>query len=117
MNKTINIENAPNYFWGNECKSYLLTDSENLSVKLETMSANTSEQLHFHSKSTQVFFIIQGIAVLEIDSLKYELKPNDSITIFPNQKHYIKNETQFEIKFLVISQPNTNNDRTNLTDI
>jgi mannose-6-phosphate isomerase-like protein (cupin superfamily) len=117
MSNIINKQNADNYIWGNNCLSYFLCDTEHLSVKLETMPPNTSEQLHFHVKSIQVFFILKGKAIINMDGKVFELKENESITINSLQKHYIKNETQSEIEFLVISQPNTRNDRNNVTDI
>lgn len=117
MSSIINKQNADNYTWGNNCLSYLLCDTEKLSVKLETMPPNTTEQLHFHTKSTQVFFIIKGTANFSVNETVFEVKEHESISVNPMQNHLIKNETSSEIELLVISQPGTKNDRTNVTDI
>lgn len=117
MNKIISIKDAIQYSWGVDCKAYVIADSINLSIKFETMPANSTEQLHYHNNAVQVFWIQQGNATFIIDDIKYELKPNQSITIYPKQQHFLINESLEELQFLIISQPNTTNDRINVAHI
>lgn len=114
MTSITNIHNALSYSWGKNCKSFLLNESDGLSVKLETMPPDTTEQLHYHNHATQVFFILTGNAAFIVDGNSFELQANDSLTILPGQKHLIKNESNRDLTFLVISQPDTQNDRINL---
>ena len=104
--------NSEHYIWGADCDSWVLNNSENLSVKQEKMPANTSEKLHFHEKAEQFFYILKGEAMFYINNEKFSVKLGESITIIPKSKHYISNQSQEELEFLVISSPSTNNDRT-----
>ncbi|SIP98480.1 Mannose-6-phosphate isomerase, cupin superfamily [Chryseobacterium sp. RU37D] len=103
--------NSEHYIWGNVCDSWVLKDSQNLSVKQEMMPAGTAEKLHFHETAEQVFYILEGEAVFYINEKKNSVKKGESITILPKSKHYISNECQNNLEFLVISSPSTNNDR------
>lgn len=104
--------NSEHYIWGENCDSWILLDSENLSVKQESMPSGTKEKLHFHSRSQQFFFILKGVATFYIENEKHIISEQQGIRITPNTKHLIANETENQLDFLVISQPTTNNDRT-----
>jgi mannose-6-phosphate isomerase-like protein (cupin superfamily) len=104
--------NSEHYIWGNNCDSWILNNSESLSVKQEKMPPDTSEKLHFHEKAEQFFYIVKGEATFYIDDAKFSIKREESITVLPKSKHCISNESSEELEFLVISSPSTNNDRT-----
>lgn len=104
-------DNSEHYIWGNNCDSWVLRNSQNLSVKQEKMPANTSEKLHFHENAEQFFYILKGEAVFYVNNEKFSVKSGESISILPKAKHYISNEFQEDLEFLVISNPTTNNDR------
>ena len=103
--------NSEYYIWGNGCDSWILKDSQKLSVKQEIMPSGTSEKLHFHEFAEQFFYILKGEAVFYINDEKFSLKAGESITVLPKSKHYISNESMEDLEFLVISNPSTNNDR------
>ena len=77
------------------------------------MPPGTKEQLHFHFKAQQFFYILKGTATFYSNHEKSTVEANTGILIPAGVKHYIANETQFEIEFLVVSQPTTTNDRKN----
>lgn len=103
--------NSQHYIWGSNCDSWVLNDSDDLSVKQEKMPAGTAEKLHFHERAEQVFYILKGEAILHINNEKFQVKSGESISIKPGSKHFISNESEEEIEFLVISSPSTHNDR------
>jgi mannose-6-phosphate isomerase-like protein (cupin superfamily) len=103
--------NALHYLWGNNCDSWVLNDTPELSIKLESMPPGTKEMLHYHEKAQQFFFILKGTASFYSDDKKHILAPQQGITVLPDQKHFIANETDGVLEFLVISQPSTHNDR------
>ncbi|HXP48680.1 MAG TPA: cupin domain-containing protein [Bacteroidia bacterium] len=109
-----NKETAKHYTWGQNCSSWVLADTAGLSVKQESMPSNTKEQLHFHKNAQQFFYILKGVATFYSDGDKDTIGANTGILIPAGTKHYIANETQHELEFLVISQPSTNEDRFNL---
>lgn len=104
--------NSEHYIWGNGCDSWILKDSQNLSVKQEIMPSGTAEKLHFHEKAEQFFYVLKGEAVFYLNGEKFFVKSGESIIILPKSKHYISNESEDDLEFLVISNPSTNNDRT-----
>lgn len=106
-----NKENSEHYFWGNNCDSWILMDTKNLSIKSEKMPPNTHEEMHFHQNAQQFFYILKGKASFYIDEKKIEILEQNGISIQPLQKHFIANETSDDLEFLVISNPSTNNDR------
>jgi mannose-6-phosphate isomerase-like protein (cupin superfamily) len=108
-------ENSEHYIWGNGCDSWVLRDDRNLSVKQEKMPSGASENLHFHEYAEQFFFILKGEAVFYSDDEKIFVKAGEGISILPGSKHYISNESNEELEFLVISSPSTNNDRIEIT--
>jgi mannose-6-phosphate isomerase-like protein (cupin superfamily) len=110
-NKVIDINTASHYVWGEKCDSWILSDTNGLSVKLESMPAGSKEKLHFHTNALQFFFILKGSATFYLDNEKNIVKEQQSLSIQPNTKHLIANETTEKLDFLVISQPSTNNDR------
>lgn len=103
--------NSEHYIWGNGCDSWILKDSIQLSVKQERMPAGTAEKLHFHEVAEQLFYILKGEAVFYIDNGKFQVRAGESISIQPQSKHFISNESLEETEFLVISNPSTHNDR------
>lgn len=113
------LQNSEHYKWGNNCDSYVLLNNKNLSVKFEKMPPKTTEEKHFHKFSQQYFFIINGNVEFEITNSSKEIqkimvRENEGIHIPSNTEHKILNFSENEIKFLVISQPSTDNDRENV---
>lgn len=104
-------ENSEHYVWGNQCDSWVLRDSQNLSVKQEKMPSGTSEKPHFHEYAEQFFYILTGEATFYLNDERLTVKAGESISILPGSKHNISNETSEDLEFLVISSPSTNNDR------
>jgi mannose-6-phosphate isomerase-like protein (cupin superfamily) len=86
-------------------------EEDTLSVKQEQMPAGTSEQLHYHEKAMQFFFILKGIATFEIEGNKIEIKQQQGLHIKPGLHHRIINNTKDELEFLLCSQPSALNDR------
>ena len=109
-------QNAEHYTWGNNCDGWVFVDSNELSVKLELMPAQTAESLHYHKKAQQFFFILKGIATFEVDDKHFSVKENEGFHIAAKKKHRIINNSDSDIEFILSSQPSTNNDRFNLDD-
>jgi mannose-6-phosphate isomerase-like protein (cupin superfamily) len=102
------------YRWGDDCHGWNFVDTDELSVKQELMPPDTAEQLHYHEKATQMFFILKGRAIMTINGVESMLKPEQGILILPGQKHFISNNDQADLEFILYSYPSTKNDRINL---
>ncbi len=110
----IDKNTAQQYSWGQDCLSFVLTDTDGLSIKQESMPPYTAEKLHFHRKAQQFFFVIKGEAKFYVDNETVIVSPMQGIHIRPGAQHYVENVTDEDIGFLVISQPSTANDRTDV---
>lgn len=107
-------ETSEHYTWGQNCDGWHLLKSGTLSIIQEKMPAGTEEILHFHHKSQQFFYILSGIASFELEGKTIEVRANEGLHIEPFQKHKIKNVSNTELHFLVISEPKAHGDRTNI---
>ena len=101
------------YKWGSDCDGWNFVDEESLSVKQELMPAGTSEVKHFHQSAQQFFFILKGIATLEIEDATIQVNEGEGLHIEPGSKHRILNESNEDLEFILCSQPSTKNDRIN----
>ena len=104
-------QNTEHYVWGGNCDSWVLLDSQELAIKQEIMPPKSKEILHFHKNAQQFFFILKGKATFIVDGETFEIAENSGFHIEPNKNHLIRNPSDIDLEFLVISNPSTNNDR------
>ncbi|KAA0550059.1 cupin domain-containing protein [Bacillus sp. BGMRC 2118] len=99
------------YKWGADCEGWIFASNDTQTMILERMPPHTREQRHYHKYAKQLFFIIQGTAVIEIDGEAFILHEQEAIEIEKGLPHQIVNNSGEDIVFFVISQPPTVNDR------
>lgn len=116
MGELCDKNSATHYRWGDNCDCWVLTETEGLSVKQERMPAGTREQLHFHARAQQFFFILRGEATFYIAGKKLTVSEQQGIRVQPKVNHFIANETEADLDFLVISEPSTRDDRITVED-
>lgn len=104
-------QNSEEYDWGFKCKGWHLVNTNELSVIQELMPSGTEEIEHKHSKSQQFFYVLKGEATFLVNGKRHHVKSNQGIHIQPNISHQIKNETDENLEFIVISQPHSHGDR------
>ncbi|MEO6499789.1 MAG: cupin domain-containing protein [Mucilaginibacter sp.] len=102
------------YTWGDDCHGWTFVDTGELSVKQELMPPDTAEKPHYHKKATQVFFILKGRAVFNIDGVEHLLREQQGIEVKPGQKHFISNKWDVDLEFILYSQPSAQYDRINI---
>jgi len=105
-------KNAAHYKWGNNCDGWHLLKTDSLSVIQERMPLSASEKLHFHMQSQQLFYILSGTATFEIEGEIFTVNSHETIHVPKGKKHYIANLGPAELEFLVISEPKSHGDRT-----
>jgi mannose-6-phosphate isomerase-like protein (cupin superfamily) len=110
----INTAISKHYKWGENCDGWSLVENGGLSVKEEQMPAGTSEQLHYHEKAGQFFYILSGILVFEVEGERLTVNEKSGIYIDAGKKHRVMNMSESSVRFLVISQPSTAEDRMNI---
>ncbi|MBO0790470.1 MAG: cupin domain-containing protein [Ktedonobacteraceae bacterium] len=108
----ISKQNAEHFTWREVCDGwYLVNQPSRLTVLQERMPPGSSEARHFHREAYQFFFVLSGIATLEIDGQPYELHPQEGAEVPPLIPHQMSNLSDAPMEFLVISQPNSRDDR------
>ncbi len=88
-----------------------MVNTKELSVIKERMPPGTSEVKHFHNKARQFFYILKGTASFEIGESEQIVNQNEGIEIPPNIPHKIINNSENDLTFLVISQPESHSNR------
>jgi mannose-6-phosphate isomerase-like protein (cupin superfamily) len=115
MNKLVtSTQNAQHYTWGSQCDGWHLLRSDSLSVIQERMPPGTAEQMHYHNRAQQVFYILSGTATFELEEETVTVEAGQSIHVVPSGRHRILNNSDTEIHFLVISEPKSHGDRVNV---
>jgi mannose-6-phosphate isomerase-like protein (cupin superfamily) len=109
-----NKHNVTHYTWGNNCDGWPLAETPGLSVKQENMPAGTREQLHYHKTAQQYFYILKGTATFYCENDEFIVSAQTGILINAGTQHYVANQSNTTLEFLVISQPSTQNDRMNV---
>jgi mannose-6-phosphate isomerase-like protein (cupin superfamily) len=107
----IDTSTAEHYIWGSACDGWRLVNHPDLSVIQEHMPPNTHEVRHYHERARQFFYILSGVATMELDGVREQLGTGQGVEIPPGQPHQIFNESNTDLEFLVISQPTTAGDR------
>ncbi len=112
----ISKETAEHYVWGQTCDGWHLVKTAELSIIHERMPSGASEIRHYHAKSRQFFFVLQGTATLEIAGEREILRRHEGAEVPPGVPHQMFNESEREVEFLVISQPASHGDRFSAED-
>ena len=107
----VSTDNGEHYIWGEKCDGWHLAKTENLSVIQECVPPNCSEIRHYHNVSEQFFYVLSGIATLEIAGDIHQLQPNQGIHIQPKVPHQLSNQQSENLIFIVISTPPSHGDR------
>ena len=105
-------KSSEHFIWGQNCDGWHLLKTDSLSVIQD--APNTSEDLHYHQKAQQFFYVLLGQATFEMEGEIFEIKSNEGFYVAANKKHKIKNESNTDLHFLVISASKSHGDRTNI---
>ena len=108
---SISKETAEHYMWGERCDGWHLLKSRELSVIEERMPPGIAEVRHFHRRAQQFFYVLAGTAVMEVGGRVVTLAAGQGIWIPVGTPHQMRNESDQETRFLVISQPQSHGDR------
>ncbi len=107
----INKTNSEKYVWGDNCSGWRLFSSEDAGIIEELVPPGKTEVMHSHTHATQYFYILEGTAVMQFLEERVTLETNDGITVPPGTMHQFRNESNTDVRFLVISFPKNRWDR------
>jgi mannose-6-phosphate isomerase-like protein (cupin superfamily) len=109
-----NRTTAEHYVWGGVCDGWRLLDRPDLSVIEERIPPGKGEVRHLHTIARQLFFVLAGRLTIETADGIHTLAEGDALEIAPGNPHLVRNASEADVRFLVISAPATRGDRTNL---
>ncbi|NUM80117.1 cupin domain-containing protein [bacterium] len=112
--KPISIKTAEHYQWGDHCDGYHLIKSDKLSVIEEIVPPGATEKNHYHDHATQFFYIVNGAGTLKINDNIIRLNAGEGLLIEPGTPHQFLNDSDGDVRFLVISTPKSHGDRHDL---
>lgn len=113
---TVSTANAAHYVWGRQCDGWHLLEGDDLSVIEERMPSGTAEVRHRHARSRQFFYVLEGEATLEFDGVNHRLVAGQGLHVPPGAAHQMRNESEAELRFLVVSSPRSHGDREVVND-
>jgi len=107
----VSTSNAEHYRWGDACDGWHLLAGDDLSVIEECMPPGTAETRHRHVRSRQFFYVLEGEAVLELEGVAHRLRAREGLHVPPGAAHQMRNESDGELRFIVVSSPKSHGDR------
>ena len=114
----ISVLNAVHYTWGgpnaDQCDGWHLVKTAALSVIEERMPPGTEERRHRHERARQFFYVLSGELVLDVEGKVILLTAGEGLEIEPGAVHQAINRSAEDLRFLVVSQPPSHGDRTNV---
>ena len=110
----IKPDHSKHYKWGSDCDGWHLLNTELLSVIKERVPKGGVEEMHFHRKAQQLFFVLQGVATIQLGEETYRVPRGEAMHVPPKTPHRLENTGEEELIFLVISQPHSHTDKITL---
>lgn len=107
----VSQETSAHYQWGNGCDGWHLVRSPALSVIKERVPSGCEEVRHYHERSEQFFFVLDGVATIESNGEVVQLESQQGIHIPAGTVHQLKNNASDDLIFIVTSTPPSHGDR------
>jgi mannose-6-phosphate isomerase-like protein (cupin superfamily) len=108
----VSTASAQHYHWGEACDGWHLLAGDDLSVIEECMPPGTVEQRHRHARARQFFYVLEGMAALEVEGVVHPLRRGEGLHVPPGAAHQMRNDSTADVRFLVVSAPKSHGDRT-----
>jgi quercetin dioxygenase-like cupin family protein len=79
-------------------------------LQVVTVPPQTKQRLHLHEQQTEVFYVLEGQAVIEIGGEKLLAQPGDAFICSPGDRHSLWNQSDREFRLVVfkINKPQAN---------
>lgn len=107
----ISKDSAEHYHWGQQCDGWHLLKNDAISIIQERVPPGASEVQHFHQSANQFFYVLTGTAIIVLEATEYMLKEGEGIQVPAGTVHQLRNESNEDVHFLVISNPPSHGDR------
>lgn len=112
--KPVSNKTALHFKWGDQCDGWWLKNTGKFTVISESMPPHTSEKKHYHKHTEQFFYCLSGELSINLNHQVHMLPEHHGLTIPAGMVHTVKNTSENPVQFLVISAPNSHEDRIDL---
>lgn len=109
--RKIDRQTAKHYTWKEICDGWHLVERDDLSVIAEKMPPHTAEDMHYHRRARQFFYLLSGQAVMKFPDHAETLHAGTGIELDPGEAHQMCNLSDREIEFIVVSMPRSHGDK------
>jgi mannose-6-phosphate isomerase-like protein (cupin superfamily) len=110
----MDISSARHYRWGAASDGWHLLEGADLSVIQERVPPGDAERRHRHARARQFFYVLTGVATLEIDGREVTVTAGQGIEVPPGTPHQFFNRSSADVEMLVVSSPRSHGDREDL---
>ena len=93
---------------GSEIKQYFHPHNtlNGISFSLARFTLEPGKKSRNHKiKSSEIYYILEGVAILKIEHESYQLEKDDSMYVPPMSEQYIENIGSTNLRFLCIVEP------------
>jgi len=99
----------PDHFGGALSKPLVMpeTGARNLDYRISMYQPMAHVAKHAHKVQEQIYHVLEGEGLMEIDGKRYVVRKHDVIFLPPRIKHSIANSGITDLVFLVITSPVT----------
>ena len=107
----VSADTAGHYVWGDGCDGWHLVRSERLSVIQERIPPNAAEKRHYHESAEQFFYVLSGVATMELDGEIFAIHPQRDIHVIASAQNRTINRPRSDLVFTIIPIPPSQDDR------
>src|SRR5581483_7918709 len=77
-----------------------------------TLEPDQATERHYHRATEEIYFVVKGSGMLEVDGDRQMVRPGDAILIPPGAWHTVENNGTSELRFLCCCAPPYSHDDT-----
>jgi quercetin dioxygenase-like cupin family protein len=70
-------------------------------LQVVTVPPSTKQRLHLHREQTEVFYVLEGQAVIEIGGEEFLARPGDAFICSPGDGHSLWNQSDRDFRLVV----------------
>lgn len=85
-------------------------------LQVVTIPPRTRQRLHFHREQTEVFYIVEGEAVISINERDYQARPGDAFICSAGDRHSLWNRSDKDFRVVVFKINKPDQDDTDWLD-
>lgn len=79
--------------------------SQVMSLAEATVEINQTTEYHLHKRSEEIYYILEGEGLMEIESDQQKVSEDQVIIIPPDKRHRIRNKGDTQLRFLCFCSP------------